>query len=253
MPRVARIKSSTGIYHIMVRGINLQEIFTTDDDYKRFLHTLAKYNRNNAFEMYAYCLMGNHVHLLLKEVQEPVATIMKRIGTSYAYHYNWQYNRKGHLFQDRYKSEPVEDDSYFLTVLRYIHMNPLKAGLSSDIISYPWSSYSEYINSEKLVNTCFALGIFNQDKEKAIQEFIEFHNQPNNEKCLDIVEKKETISDKKIMQLVTKKYSIELSELPNSKRDVKKEVLIYLKNLEGCSIGQLSRLTGLSKNQIIRA
>lgn len=99
MPRVARIKSSTGIYHIMVRGINLQEIFTTDDDYKRFLHTLTKYNRNNAFEMYAYCLMGNHVHLLLKEVQEPVATTMKRIGTSYAYHYNWQYIEKGIYFK----------------------------------------------------------------------------------------------------------------------------------------------------------
>jgi len=81
--------------------------------------------------------MGNHIHLLLKEGKESLATSMKRISTSYVYYYNWQYDRKGHLFQDRYKSEPVEDDAYFLTVLRYIHQNPLKAGLSDDISSYP--------------------------------------------------------------------------------------------------------------------
>ena len=143
MPRVARIKSSTGIYHIMIRGINQQNIFSYDDDYKRFLVILAKYHRQSNYEIYAYCLMGNHIHLLLKEGKESLATSMKRIGTSYVYYYNWQYDRKGHLFQDRYKSEPVEDDAYFLTVLRYIHQNPLKAGLSDDISSYPWSSYSE--------------------------------------------------------------------------------------------------------------
>ena len=81
--------------------------------------------------------MSNHIHLLLKEGQEPLSTTMKKIGTSYVSYYNWQYNRRGHLFQDRYKSEPVEDDAYFLTVLRYIHQNPLKAGLSDDISSYP--------------------------------------------------------------------------------------------------------------------
>jgi len=73
--------------------------------------------------------MGNHVHLLIKEGKEVLSNTMKRIGASYVHWYNWQYNRKGHLFQDRYKSEAVEDDAYFLTVLRYIHQNPLKAGL----------------------------------------------------------------------------------------------------------------------------
>ena len=157
MPRVARIKSSTGIYHLITRGINQQNIFSFDDDYERLLNTLTRYCRKSACEIYAYCLMDNHIHLLLKEGQEPIATTMKKIGTSYVYYYNWQYNRKGHLFQDRYKSEPVEDDAYFLTVLRYIHLNPQKTELTDDPATYPYSSYTEYTDKVKITDTAFAL------------------------------------------------------------------------------------------------
>jgi len=250
MPRTARIKSNTGIYYIMERGINQQNIFSSDDDYERFFNTLAKYCKKSACEIYAYCLMGNHIHLLLKEGQEPLATTMKIIGTSYVYYYNWQYNRKGHLFQDRYKSEPVEDDAYFLTVLRYIHQNPLKAGIVDDLASYPWSSYSEYINKVKLTNISFALKLFNQDQTKAMDEFINFHDQPNDDKCLDITEKRDTFSDRTIRQLVFKKYHIELAALPNTKPEIQKKVLKYLKELNGCSLRQLARLTGLTLHQI---
>jgi len=105
MPRVARLKSSTGIYHIITRGINQQNIFSCEDDYERFLNTLIRYSRKSKWEIYAYCLMDNQIHLLLKEGLEPLATTMKKIGTSYVYYYNWQYNRKVHLFQDRFKNE----------------------------------------------------------------------------------------------------------------------------------------------------
>lgn len=138
MPRAARRKSSTNIYHIMIRGINQQNIFADEEDYEKFIDTLEKYNKKIEFEIYAYCLLDNHVHLLMKEGNEPLSNTMKRIGASYVYWYNWQYNRKGHLFQDRYKSEVVENDAYFLTVLRYIHQNPVKAGLTNKIESYKW-------------------------------------------------------------------------------------------------------------------
>src|SRR6056297_4107157 len=115
--------------------------------------------------------MGNHVLLLIKGGRETLSNFMKRIGTSYVSWYNWQYNRKGHLFQDRYKSQPVENDAYFLTVLRYIHQNPLKADLVAHIDSYRWSSYTEYIYQPKIVNIEFALKMFHQDKEKAIEGF----------------------------------------------------------------------------------
>ena len=253
MPRAARIKSSTGIYHIITRGINQQNIFSCDDDYERFLNTLIRYCRKSSCEIYAYCLMDNHIHLLLKEGLEPLATTMKKIGTSYVYYYNWQYNRKGHLFQDRFKSEPVEDDTYFLTVLRYIHLNPIKAGIADDPASYPYSSYTEYTNRANLINPIFALNMFHQDKDQAIEEFIKFHYQPNDDKCLDITEKRETFSDKTIRELVSKKYHLELATLSNTKPKTQKKVLTYLKGLNSCSLRQLARLTGLTVNQIVRA
>ena len=113
MPRAARKKSNSGIYHIMLRGINRQQIFEDDEDNQRFIETLSKYKEECGYSIYAYCLMGNHLHILLKENQQDLTLIFKKIAGSYVYWYNWKYQRSGHLFQDRFKSEPVEDDNYF--------------------------------------------------------------------------------------------------------------------------------------------
>lgn len=128
MPRAARKKSNSGIYHIMLRGINRQLIFEDEEDKNRFIETLLKYKEQCGYLIYAYCLMGNHIHILLKEGKEELTLVLKRIAGSYVYWYNWKYHRSGHLFQDRFKSEPVEDDAYFLTVIRYIHQNPETRG-----------------------------------------------------------------------------------------------------------------------------
>lgn len=252
MPRVARIKSKSKIYHIMIRGINQQNIFSVDGDYEKFMAILSKYHKKSEYEIYAYCLMGNHAHLLIKEEREALPHAMKRIGTSYVSWYNWQYNRKGHLFQDRYKSEPVEDDVYFLTVLRYIHQNPLKAGLTDDIASYQWSSYNEYINQPKIVNIEFALKMFHQERDKAIERFKRFNQEPNNDRCLEIPTKRETLSDKEINRLVLSKYHIELVTLQNAPTIIQDKVLKYLKELDGCSLRQVSRLTGFTVNKIFK-
>ena len=143
MPRQARRKSESGIYHIILRGINQQQIFEDEEDSRRFLETLSKYKEQCGYEIYAYCLMGNHVHILLKEGKENLTLVLKRIAGSYVYWYNWKYHRSGHLFQDRFKSEPVEDDAYFLTVIRYIHQNPVKAGICRNVDGYKFSSYNE--------------------------------------------------------------------------------------------------------------
>ena len=108
----------------MVRGIDRQIIFNNDEDYSKYVEILRECKAISKFKLFAYCLMDNHVHLLLKAEDEDLSQIFKRIGVRYVYWYNWKYNRRGHLFQDRYRSEAVEDDSYFLTVLRYIHQNP---------------------------------------------------------------------------------------------------------------------------------
>ena len=140
MPRNARLHSQSSIYHVMLRGINKQQIFYDEDDRDYFLETLKRYKHISDFKLYAYCLMGNHVHLLIGEGKERLSGIFKRIGSSFVYRYNLKYERSGHLFQDRFKSEPVESDRYFMTVLRYILQNPVAAGLCSTPSEYQYSS-----------------------------------------------------------------------------------------------------------------
>ena len=132
MPRTARRLSNTGIYHIMVKGINRQPIFYEEEDYQRYLNTLGRTIDKSDAVILGYCLMNNHVHLLIQDCNNAIATVMKSIETSYAYWYNHKYERSGHVFQDRFKSENVEDDAYLMTVIRYIHQNPVKAGIIAE-------------------------------------------------------------------------------------------------------------------------
>ena len=130
MPRRARIESGTGIFHVMMRGINHQNIFEDEEDCWQFINTLdrmrVRYNDEGKpcgtnCIYYAYCLMSNHIHLLIREREDTIGMAIKRIASSYVYYYNHKYSRDGHLFRERYKSEPVNDMAYFVTLLRYIH------------------------------------------------------------------------------------------------------------------------------------
>ncbi|MBQ6946582.1 MAG: transposase [Clostridia bacterium] len=182
MSRQARRKSESGIYHVMLRGINKQAIYVSETDHLRFLQILQKYKQECGFTLYAYCLMGNHVHLLIKETERcPLELIMKKIATSYAYWFNLSYQRTGHVFQDRFRSEPIDDDPYFLAVLRYIHQNPLKAGLCRRDLEYKWSSFADYKarRMDGLTDISFALGMVNH------QELMEFIRTDNEDQCLD--------------------------------------------------------------------
>jgi putative transposase len=144
LPRKRRMKSHTGVYHIMLRGINKQTIFEEERDKRAFLKRLIKYKGICNYKIFGYCLMDNHVHLLMKETNESISDSLQRISSSYVYWYNLKYDRCGRLFQGRFKSETVENTASFKKVLRYIHQNPLKAGLAKDIYDNKWTSIHEY-------------------------------------------------------------------------------------------------------------
>lgn len=146
--------SLTGVYHVMLRGVNKQRIFEWQEDYESFLKILGKSMLTNTdgeavekpnYELYAYCLMDNHVHLLVHVTRQPLATVVKRIATSYAMYFNLRYHRVGHLFQDRFRSEPCENAEYLLTLMDYIHNNPVKGGCCVSPIDYKYCSYSELL------------------------------------------------------------------------------------------------------------
>jgi REP element-mobilizing transposase RayT len=241
MPRQTRKKSSTGIYHIVLRGINQQIIFEDEEDNTKFIETLKTYKTISGYKIFAYCLMSNHFHLLMKEGKDDIALALKRITVSYVYWYNWKYSRRGHLFQDRFKSEPVENYKYLLTVLRYIHQNPIKAGICKELDEYEFSSYNCYLKEDSdFVDTDY---IFSMISKEA---FINCSNEKHNDECLEFDEYPNRLSDadaKEIIQKVTGcKNSSEFQALENIQRDE------YIKGLRtnGLSIRQICRLTGIS-------
>jgi putative transposase len=237
----------------MMRGINRQNIFEDQEDYTKFLQALQRYKKISGFQIYAYCLMGNHVHLLLKVGDEPLEQMMRRICGSYVYWYNRKYQRIGNLFQDRFKSETVEDDRYFLTVLRYIHQNPLKAGLVKSIEGYQWSSIGEYIQIPDFVDTDFALELFETDREKAVKSFLQFCKIESDERCLEMEEKR-LLADPEAMDLIKDVCQLEsLSDLHKLDKTIRNKHLKQLKEDYHLSIRQIERLTGINRGIILNA
>lgn len=241
MPRAKREKSSTGIYHVMLRGINQQEIFEESEDYDKFISVLKDCKELSKFKLYAYCLMSNHIHLLMKEEDEDIGQIVKRIGSRFVYWYNTKYQRTGHLFQDRYKSEPVNDQSYFDTVLIYIHRNPVKAKVSEYPKEYAYSSYIEYMGKADIVDTDFVLSYWSKER------FKELNDCELPVECLDVSESRITkVTDEEAKQIIKRiskcENATEFQELEKKQRDK------YLKKIKekGVSIRQISRLTGIA-------
>lgn len=252
VPRTARKKSNSNVYHIVLRGINRQVIFNDDEDRKRFIFTLKRYKDKSEYKIFAYCIMSNHVHLLLKAGKEPLETIIRRIAGSFVYWYNSKYERIGNLFQDRFKSEPVEDDNYMLTVMRYIHQNPLKAGMVENIEDYYWSSYNDYQRDNGISDTGFILSIFSKNKKTAIAQFNTFNQKDNKDQCIDIKEPKRKLTDEQLIEMTINNFNIQPAMI---KEKCKAEMSLLLRNIllvEGVSTRQLSRVTGISKGVIWR-
>ncbi|WP_226675735.1 transposase [Rossellomorea aquimaris] len=247
MPRQAREKSKSGIYHVMLRGINKQTIFEDDEDRMRFLHTLYKYKKKCQYELYGYCLMDNHVHLLLKEKDTALSDIIKRISSSYVYWYNMKYDRCGHLFQARFRSENVETTSYFLRVLRYIHQNPLKAGLARGVFSSKWTSIHEYDSPSSPVNTAAVLRLFSNKEDISISLFKQYMNTTNEDECLDDLPRWRR-TDEEVREYLSDLGIKNISLLQQMNKQQRNTILIELKNLKGVSERQLSRITGISRS-----
>lgn len=245
MPRTARKKSESGIFHAMLRGIDRQVIFQDDEDCEKYLQCLSACEKICGFTLYAYCLMGNHVHLLLQEGKEPLSQIFKRLGVRYVYWYNWKYQRTGHLFQDRFKSEPIEDDTHFLAVLRYIYQNPIKAGICKRPEDYPWSSYCPTSPYRTLV-----------DWEKlssliSLNEFSAFLSQSSETVFLDVDTEGRPNDREAAERIKALCHLTAATEFSSLSIETQSQYLLQLQQ-ERCSIRQLARLTGLTKGQIER-
>ncbi|HHV58950.1 MAG TPA: transposase [Clostridiaceae bacterium] len=248
MPRQARRFSSTGVYHIMLRGINQQQLMEDREDNEKFLEVLSECKLICGYKLYAYCLMGNHIHLLMKVENEPLDKIFKRICGRYVYWYNTKYKRVGHLFQDRFRSEAIEDEEYLLSVLRYIHQNPVEAGLTKNVGEYPYSSYNCYMEPQNnlLVDVDFILTMINR------KQLEELHKETSRDICLDVMKRSFYLTDEQAKEII---WKIAKCKNASEFQKIDKKIRNYLiKRLseEGLTIRQISRLTGVSKGIVER-
>ena len=159
----------------MERGIRRQEIFTEEMDYQMFMAILKKVVGRYGAKVHAYCLMTNHIHLLLETNESEIGKIMQKIAGDYARTYNMKYGHKGHLFEDRYKSCLVKDDDYFLQISRYIHLNPVKARMAVYPEDYKWSSYRTMlgISDDQITVKERTLGYFHGKSVHRYRDFVE--------------------------------------------------------------------------------
>lgn len=148
MPRKARAEVEGGLYHVITRGNNRQRIFNSPPDYEKFLSLLAVQKINLPFFLYAYCLMSNHVHLLIERQASPVGQIMHRLLTGYAQYYNRRHRKVGHLLQGRYKAILCQSDRYLSELVRYIHLNPVRARIVRKPEECQYSSHRAYLGLE---------------------------------------------------------------------------------------------------------
>ncbi len=175
MPRKMRTWFPNAMYHITNRGVRKMTIFYDEDDYLKYLHLLEETRERYPFHIHSYCLMTNHVHLLIQTINDPISIIMKHLNTNYAKYFNKKHDFTGHVFQGRYGAELIDSVEYELDVSKYIHLNPVRAHMVKKAEEYRWTSYRAFIFNEKNphVHTARILAYFQQPAPYHYQQFTE--------------------------------------------------------------------------------
>jgi putative transposase len=161
------------VHHVVQRGNDGRPIFLDDPDRRRYLRFLEHALKSTPFRVHAYCLLGNHLHLVVETEAAPLSGLLHRLGGRYARAFNARWGRRGHLFQGRFFSRRVADDSYLLAAVRYVHANPVKAGIAATALDYPWSSHAAYVlgGAPAWLHVERVLSVFDRDMENARAEY----------------------------------------------------------------------------------
>jgi len=176
MARKPRIEIEGGFYHVIVRGNQRQKVFRQEKDFFKYLEFLSDYKDRYQFWLHAYVLMETHIHLLLETGQVPLSKILQGVNQRFTMYFNWRYGTVGHLFQGRYKAILCDRDVYLLSLVKYLHCNPVRAGMVIQPEEYRWSSHRTYLGIDKdgLVDTGIVLGMFSEDLKRGRRLYREY-------------------------------------------------------------------------------
>lgn len=249
MTKVARKQSETDMYHVVARGIGKQVIFEDDVDRRCFFELMDHFAEKEQVEFFAWCLMGNHVHFVVRCAFEHLSKFMLRLETTYVKRYNERHLRTGPLFQHPFWSDPVLDDRRMLATVRYVHQNPVNAHMVAMCEAYHWSSYSEYIGAPKIVRTELVLSMLD-----GVRNFVRFHRvfeKPNRFLDVENVRTRWTREEALAIahELLGPASVSGICALPKDERDGK------LRLLKSTGIAQrhIAWMTGLSTSVVSRA
>ncbi|MFO7989578.1 MAG: transposase [Desulfotignum sp.] len=181
MPRKKRVWYPGAKYHIVTRGVRQSLLFKGEEDYRACLSIINQVRQEYPFKISSYCLMPNHIHLQLITIEIEIWKIMQKLKHWYARYFNNKYNFTGHLYQGRYHAELIERDRYNLHVSKYIHLNPVKAGMAARAEDYPWSSYQVYLGQRpsRMVAPEDILAYFSPHSIQAYQKYVESPEPPD--------------------------------------------------------------------------
>lgn len=217
MPRIARKDLESGFFHIMIQGINKENIFYKNEYKETYIDLINLYRKRQNIKILAYCIMRNHAHILIytKEINE-MADFMQRINTTYALYYNKKENRVGYVYRDRYKSEVIYNQKYLTNCIKYIHMNPVKANIVKLEKDYPFSSYNDYINKTGIIDKEI-LSIIFLSEYSYLKEFLKFEYIEGK-----FIEIEENINLQEEVNLFLRKQKIDRQELRKNKDMIRK-------------------------------
>lgn len=248
MPRKPRIISSSGIYHIILRSVNQQIIFEEEADYRKFLYIISDCKTKYDVDIYAFCLMDNHIHLALHSPPNALGNYFQSVGSRFVLWYNKKYHRYGHLFQGRFHSIAIESNEHFLQTLVYIHNNPVVAGACRFPSEYRWSSFNAFYGAKNpMVNTDFSYSI--TGSKRSLQQYFaekspQLESNDHSGKY-DLFPPKHLLTDEqalvKFKSLIDTSAIGKIRDLNKSERNS----IIRLLRIQGLTLKQISRVTGV--------
>lgn len=252
MPTTKRKESSTGFYHIIVKGINREKIFYQQREKLYFKSIISKYLKKYKAEIYSYCIMSTHAHFIIRAEIQILSLFMAAILAEYALYYNFKHHRNGHVFQNRFTSECIENDRYFWTCLRYIHMNPVKAGMIKKPERYKYSSMSEYVTEIPTLLDGKAIDLYKAIFSK-VEDFIEFHGKRDIEVFGDIPDERE-IQYEEMALLIARnmfqEYQLMVINQVFEEKRIRQEYINNLKEILKISDKKAKKLCDLTMNYV---
>ncbi len=253
MPRKPRIMSSTGIYHVILRSVNQHIIFEEDSDYQKFLFVLSDCKKKYDIEIYAYCLMNNHIHLLLYVPSDKLSSFFQSLGTRFVRWYNNKYSRSGHLFQDRFYSSAIESEKAFLSAIIYIHNNPIKANMCQYASEYRWSSFNAFYGAKNtLVNVSFSYNIAGT-KDSLLHYFAKEADSPDNSLFKnDHREVNHFFTDEKALVIFKSLTHLSSTSDVAALEKVKRNEYVRALRKKGLTVNQIARLMDISAATVKR-